>query len=106
MYKFSPRPGTKAANMDNKYIAKFTIDERFNKLKEQQTKISEKQLYRFVGTNQKVLVEGPSKNNSKKSSGRTEGNHIVILDKLVDTNTIVDCEITKNTPYILYGETI
>ena len=106
MYKFSARPGTKAANMHNKYITKLTIDDRFNKLKEQQTKISEDQLYRFVGTNQKVLVEGPSKNNSKKSSGRTEGNHIVILDKLVDSNTIVDCEITKNTPYILYGETI
>ena len=47
------------------FPTKFTIDERFNKLKEQQTKISEKQLYRFVGTNQKVLVEGSHPNRSK-----------------------------------------
>ena len=53
-----------------------------------------------------VLVEGPSKNNPMKSSGRSDGNHIVILDKIVEPNSIISCKILSNTPYILYGKVL
>ena len=57
------------------------IDKRFNELKNRQTLISEFNLKRFMGSDQLVLIEGPSKKNKDKSMGRTDGNIIVILDK-------------------------
>ena len=104
MYKFSPRPGTVADTMSTSFVDKSIIDNRFDTLKNIQTSISEKQLSRFIGTNLEVLVDGPSKYNKLRSSGRTDSNHIVILNELVKPNTIIKCKITSNTPFVLYGE--
>ncbi len=104
MYKFSPRPGTVADTMSTSFVDKSIIDNRFDTLKNIQTSISEKQLSRFIGTNLEVLIDGPSKNNKLKSSGRSDSNHIVILNELVKPNTIIKCKITSNTPFVLYGE--
>ena len=106
MYKFSARPGTVAGRMNSNFVDKSVIDNRFNILKNVQTLISEKQLSRYVGTNLEVLVEGPSKNNPMKSSGRSDANHIVILNKLVQPSSIINCKISNSTPYILYGEVL
>ena len=104
MYKFSPRPGTVADTMSTSFVEKSIIDNRFDTLKNIQTSISEKQLSRFIGTNSEVLIDGPSKNNKLKSSGRTDSNHIVILNELLEPNTIIKCKITSNTPFVLYGQ--
>jgi len=104
MYKFSSRPGTIADTMKNKFIDKSIIDNRFNTLKNIQTSISKEQLSRFIGNNLEVLIDGPSKNNKNKSSGRTDSNHIVILNELIEPNTIIKSKITSNTPFVLYGK--
>ena len=51
--------------------------ERFEKLKELYAKLVEKTNIQYVGTNQKVLVEGYSKTNNKMLTGRTESNKVV-----------------------------
>ena len=104
MYKFSSRPGTEAAKMSDKFLEPEIIDKRFNELKKIQTLISEASLKRFVGTSQIVLVEGLSKKNDLKSTGRTDGNIIVILDKIYKEGTMQSCFIFDNTPFILYGK--
>ena len=40
----------------------------------------EKQNQKYVGTIQKVLIEGKSKNNDKMLTGRTDSNKVVILE--------------------------
>ena len=35
---------------------------------------------KYIGTTQKILVEGESKNNSNMLSGRTESNKVVIFE--------------------------
>ena len=57
MFQFSPRPGTRAYDMNDEFIEKEIITDRFNRLKEIQTDISHKRFKRFIGTKQKVLVE-------------------------------------------------
>ena len=106
MYKFSPRPGTIAETFVDKYIPQEIIDDRFNRLKDLQTSISNRRLSRFVGSYQEVLVEGPSKNNKNKSTGRSDNNNIVIINSITKPGTIQKVLITKNTPFVLYGDLI
>ena len=104
MYKFSSRPGTAAAEMSKNFVDPLLIDKRFNELKNRQTLISEFNLKRFMGSDQLVLIEGPSKKNKDKSMGRTDGNIIVILDKIYPKGTMQSCMIFDNTPFVLYGK--
>ncbi len=102
MFKFSPRPGTVAANYSDKFVEKHLIDSRFMKLKEDQIKISQKRYERFVGTTQKMLVEKPSKKDSNVLTGRIEGGHIVHLEsteKII--GNLVDVEVHDATPFFL-----
>ena len=52
-------------------------DERFNRLKKLAEKIIEDKNKKYVGTTQKVLVEGKSKTNETIYTGRTETNKVV-----------------------------
>ena len=52
MFKFSPRPGTVAADYSDKFVEKHLIDTRFMRLKEDQIKISQNRYKRFVGSTQ------------------------------------------------------
>ena len=90
----------------DKYIPQEIIDDRFNRLKDLQTSISNRRLSRFVGSYQEVLVEGPTKNNKNKSTGRSDNNNIVIINSLTKPGTIQKVLITKNTPFVLYGDLI
>ena len=54
--------------------------ERFNRLKQLvESQIAENN-QSYLGTKQKVLVEGPSKNNEKMLTGRTESNKVVVFE--------------------------
>ena len=58
----------------------------------------------YVGTIQKVLVEGPSKNNDKMLTGRTETNRVVVFEgdsKLI--NQIIDVKITEDHLWYFKG---
>ena len=102
MFKFSPRPGTVAADYSDKFVQKQLIDSRFMRLKEDQIKISQKRYERFVGTTQKMLVEKPSKKDSNVLTGRIEGGHIVHLEsteKII--GNLVDVKVHDATPFFL-----
>ena len=61
---------------------------RFDRLKELVESQIAKNNSKYVGTIQKVLVEGPSKNNPELLTGRTDSNKVVIFEgskELIDT---------------------
>ena len=62
---------------------------------------------KYVGTIQKVLVEGPSKNNPELLTGRTDSNKVVIFEgskELIDT--IIDLKIISEHMWYLKGQII
>ena len=78
MFIYSRRVGTPADKMENQ-IPEEIKHKRFEKLKdlvESQIDLNNKE---YIGTTQKVLIEGYSKNDSSKLTGRTESNKVVIL---------------------------
>ncbi len=102
MFKFSPRPGTKASDFKDEFIDQKTIKERFLKLKELQTEISHRRYRRFIGTEQILLIENYSKKTNEFMSGKIDGGqttHISAND--VDIGDYVNVKITEATPFAL-----
>lgn len=79
MFIYSKRVGTPGAKMENQ-IPEEIKHKRFNKLKELVEMQIEENNQKYVGTTQKVLVEGSSKNNEKMLTGRTDSNKVVIFE--------------------------
>ena len=78
---------------------------RFNKLKELVESQIEENNSKYVGTIQKVLVEGKSKTNEDMLTGRTDTNKVVVFsgnDNLI--NSIISVKITKDCLWYLQGE--
>jgi tRNA-2-methylthio-N6-dimethylallyladenosine synthase len=61
IFKYSPRPGTKADDLLADDIPEDVKRRRNNELLHLQNEISEEDNARFIGSEQQVLVEGPSK---------------------------------------------
>lgn len=79
MFIYSKREGTVAANIkdDTKYEEKV---DRLEELKHIYESNLPKLNKKYIGTIQKVLVEGKSKNNDKLYTGRTSSNKMVIFE--------------------------
>ena len=80
---------------------------RFDRLKELVESQIAKNNSKYVGTIQKVLVEGPSKNNPELLTGRTDSNKVVIFEgskELIDT--IIDLKIISEHMWYLKGQII
>lgn len=78
---YSKRTGTPAARFEDQ-IPEEVAKERFNRLLELQNSISREINESYVGRNVEVLVEGLSRTNDKKYTGRTEGNKVVNFDRM------------------------
>jgi tRNA-2-methylthio-N6-dimethylallyladenosine synthase len=104
MFIYSRRVGTPGDKMENQ-IPDEIKHERFNRLKEEVEKLTEINNDKYVGTTQKVLVEGTSKNNDKMLSGRTDSNKVVIFlgeEKLI--GKMVNIKIERNALWYLQGK--
>src|SRR5699024_2418454 len=75
-YLYSPRPGTKAAEMENQ-IPRDVMQDRFERLLDKMYKIFYIKNQDYMGTIQEVLVEGKSKKNPNILSGRTRTDKLV-----------------------------
>ena len=102
MFKFSPRPGTRADSMKDDYVPKSIIDSRFMELKKIQTEISHSRLQRFIGTQQYVLVEKYSKKTNDYLTGKIDGGQTThIKAENASIGDFVKVEITDATPFAL-----
>ncbi|RLA61131.1 MAG: tRNA (N6-isopentenyl adenosine(37)-C2)-methylthiotransferase MiaB [Epsilonproteobacteria bacterium] len=109
-YTFSPRPGTKAAIMDDLLTDKVR-KERLINLQKYQLEIQKKIRSNLVDRTMLVLVDGQSNMKGiKKWKGRTNCNRIIhFLPGLPDKNhqwNWVDLKITSTTPLSCNGELV
>ena len=105
MFKFSPRPGTLAYDMKDEFISNDVINDRFLRLKDLQTDISEKRYKRFLNTEQKLLIEKTSKKNSEIFTGRIDGGQLTHISKHnISVGDIVNVRIVDTTPFYLKAE--
>ena len=105
-FLYSVRKGTPAETYENQ-IPEDVKHQRFNRLVELVNQISAEKNAAYVGTVQKVLVEGPSKTNSRTFTGRTDGFKLVNFrgDESM-TGKIIDVKITKSSTFSLEGEAV
>ena len=115
VFKYSPRPGTRsAALLDD--VPTEEKERRDQVLLSDQERRGQLRNERLVGTVREVMVEGPSKRNADRWSGRDSGNRIVVWDKdseqgagkseQLRIGSIVKIRITEAHPQILIGELV
>jgi len=104
-FRYSPRPGTYAAeNLEDDVPFEIKRD-RLNRLFAVQTGITREQNEALVGQTTDVLVEGPSARVETRLTGRTRGWRIVTFpDDGTPAGTIVEVRIERATALSLLGE--
>ena len=103
-FKFSPRPGTKAAGMENQ-LSDGLKSMRLIQILELQDKITENKNKLLEGTFQEILLEGESEADRKKLTGRTRTNKIVNIPWIdIKKGALISVEITKGRKHSLEGK--
>jgi tRNA-2-methylthio-N6-dimethylallyladenosine synthase len=104
IFKYSPRSGTPAAEMEQQ-IPKQVKEERNHLLLDDLKKVNSQYNQRFIDTVQQVLVEGPSKRNPKRWTGKTSNAKYVMFPPAADTGIgdIVNVSIERCTHASLFG---
>ena len=103
---YSPRPGTKAAQMPDP-VSRAEKQKWFDKLLEVQNARSAALHAAYVGKTVRVLCDGESDDADYPIAARTDGNRLVRLKG--DASLIgrfVDVRITKSNTWALYGEPV
>jgi tRNA-2-methylthio-N6-dimethylallyladenosine synthase len=100
-FKYSPRPHTPALKLADDVPESLKSD-RLAQLFEVSEGLTRAHLATLVGTRQRVLVEGPSKNGDRVA-GRTERNEIVHVDVPADVSLVVEVEIARANKHSLEG---
>ena len=103
---YSPRVGTPAASLPDPFTRQ-QKQERFDRLLEVQNRISLERHEEYVGTVQKVLVDGPSAGGEYNLACRTNGGRLVHLrgdPGLI--GSFRNVRITSATTWSLFGELV
>ena len=107
MFIYSMREGTRGAAREDQVPEKVKHI-RFEKLKELYDSRVDENNSKYLGTIQKILIEGTSKNNDKMLEGRTDTNKVVVFEPKDDTKIgdVVPMKITEIHKWYLKGEII
>ena len=103
-FVFSPRRGTKAAEITEGIVAHPVKSERMERLVELVQRQAKARAQRFVGRTVEVLVEGTSRTDSERLRGRTSHNKVVNFGGLAQPGEMAQVEIAKATSQTLSGE--
>ena len=91
---YSPRTGTKAAEMDGR-VDPQTASKRIQRLITLQEELQQQTLARLIGTEEEILVDGLSRRNVEEISGKgLHGISVTIPGTERDIGRIVKCRIT------------
>jgi tRNA-2-methylthio-N6-dimethylallyladenosine synthase len=105
-FQYSPRPMTEAASLDD-HLPKAVVQERFERLIALQERISLEQNEASVGRTEEVVVEGTSKKNLDRLTGRTRGNKLVHFDSDgAEAGSFRTVQITSAHPHHLDGKLV
>ena len=102
-FQYSPRPGTRAAVMDDQ-LPKGVVQERFDRLVALQEAIALERMREQVGSTLEILVEGTGRKGGVQ--GRTRTNRVVHLPGEIDAGTFLDARIVSAHPHHLVGEPV
>ncbi|HUR77193.1 MAG TPA: tRNA (N6-isopentenyl adenosine(37)-C2)-methylthiotransferase MiaB [Acidimicrobiales bacterium] len=105
---FSPRTGTEAAAMAERFVAEEVIAERFERLRVVLERSSLMRHEARAGRVESVLVEGPSKRDDTRWSGRTTQNKLVHFARVdgVATGAYAEVLVTHGARHHLLGEVV
>ncbi|MFN2487806.1 MAG: tRNA (N6-isopentenyl adenosine(37)-C2)-methylthiotransferase MiaB [Acidimicrobiia bacterium] len=103
MFIFSPRPGTRAADMVDDFVPAGVISERFGRLVAIQNASSLRRNQEMVGRTYEVLTEGPSRKDPHVATTRTRGGKLVHVEGQFPAGEFFDTEIVTAAPHHLFG---
>jgi tRNA-2-methylthio-N6-dimethylallyladenosine synthase len=102
-FVYSPRPGTEAGERLEDDVPAEVKSERIGALIDVVQRTARERLSRHVGTVAEVLVEGPSRTDHSRMSGRTRHNVTVNFDGEATPGTLVPVQIAAATSTTLSG---
>ena len=110
VFKYSPRPGTRSAALPDD-VPTAEKERRDQVLLADQERRGQCRNGRLVGTVREVMVEGPSKRNKARWSGRDGGNRIVVWDvpsegRKPAVGSVVRIAVDEAHPQILIGRPV
>jgi tRNA-2-methylthio-N6-dimethylallyladenosine synthase len=108
-FLFSPRPGTEAAGMVDDYVPPDVAGERFERLHVVVERSALAKHEARVGRVEEVLVEGPSKRDASKTTGRTRQNKLVHFDSGTGApapGSYATVLVTAAAPHHLMGDLV
>lgn len=104
IFKYSQRRDTPAAKMPDQ-VPQEVIDERHSQLFELMNRLGAARYQDCVGQTVEILVEGPSRKNPERLSGRTRSNKIVVFEGAKrHIGQVVNVKITRAGSFTLYGD--
>jgi tRNA-2-methylthio-N6-dimethylallyladenosine synthase len=106
-FVFSPRPGTPAAAMTELAVPAEVVGERMARLTDAVERHALARNEERVGRSEEVLVEGPSKKDPSRRSGRTRQGKLLHFDAdatAAPVGALVDVTVTHAAPHWLAGE--
>jgi tRNA-2-methylthio-N6-dimethylallyladenosine synthase len=104
IFKYSPRRDTPAAGMPDQ-VPPAIREERNHRLLELVNEIAARKYDGFIGRQVEILVEGPSKKNAARYTGRTRCNRIVLFDgNARHQGQLMDVKIERTGSFTLYGD--
>jgi tRNA-2-methylthio-N6-dimethylallyladenosine synthase len=104
MFKYSPRKDTPAAEMPGQ-VPQEIKEERNARLLAEINSIGRRRYDERVGQTVQILVEGPSRKNPARLSGRTRCNKIVVIEgNQRHAGQLMDVKITRAGSFTLYGD--
>lgn len=110
IFRYSPRPGTRAATLPDDVPPREKARRNQILLKIQE-EISRVENERLIGQVVEILVDGPSETDASRLHGRTRHNHIVVLEPTasghcVRAGDLIRVRITACTPLTLFGTVV
>ena len=105
MFKYSERPGTKAARKFKDDVPEAIKSERLSEMISLQNRLSAKSKKQDIGKVYEVLIEGSSKRSSEHLSGRTSQNKVVVFPANgLKKGEYVNVRIERTTSATLIGK--
>ncbi len=114
-FVFSPRPGTRAAEMGDQFVADDVVKERFARLEVVVNRSALAKHRARVGLIEEIMIEGPSKRDPSRLTGRTRQHKLVHFPRpdpddpagaALAPGALARVRITEAAPHHLVGELV
>ncbi len=103
---FSPRPGTEAADLSDRFVAPEVCAERFARLRTVVERSARQRHEARIGRVEEIVIEGPSKRDPGRLTGRTRQNKLVHFPSVrpLRPGTTATAAVTAAGAHSLRGE--